>query len=236
MEAKKMGGHERVRLWQIPVSILPSSGCEDGDRWFSLGPGKPSVGCSSIGDWGTSTHGSIKSSCLLDPGMLDKMVMVQNPAFVPNEVYRKDGSDFVVLSESMKRKLFLKEAGQEEESDVAESSVVPALCELVKARRPDVVFLFETLFVASRIEEIRVSFSNNHIDLLVNNNDLEWRVTDYYGIPNRNLRSHSWALLCTLAAASNLPWLCLGDFNDLLFPEDKMSRVDHPNWLFEGFR
>lgn len=28
----------------------------------------------------------------------------------------------------------------------------------------------------------------------------------------------------------------LGDFNDLLNVEDKIGRVDHPQWLFDGFR
>lgn len=36
------------------------------------------------------------------------------------------------------------------------SATILALCELVKARRSDVVFLYETLVAASGIEEIRV--------------------------------------------------------------------------------
>lgn len=38
-------------------------------------------------------------------------------------------------------------------------ATVPTLCELVKARKPDMVFLFETLAVASRVEEIRVKLN-----------------------------------------------------------------------------
>lgn len=83
-------------------------------------------------------------------------------------------------------------------------AIVPVLSELVKARRPDIVFLSETLAVNSRIEDIRVrlnfqscftvncvgrsggiyvfwkesslcnvvSFSNNHIDLIINENGI----------------------------------------------------------------
>lgn len=36
------------------------------------------------------------------------------------------------------------------------ASAVRALCELIKTHKPDVVFLFETLVCARRIEEIRI--------------------------------------------------------------------------------
>ncbi|KAL8520443.1 hypothetical protein ACS0TY_011099 [Phlomoides rotata] len=35
-------------------------------------------------------------------------------------------------------------------------AIIPALVELVKTRKPDVIFLFETLSVSSRVEEVRV--------------------------------------------------------------------------------
>lgn len=51
--------------------------------------------------------------------------------------------------------------------ELGNPATVLALCELVKARRPDVIFLFETLCGASRIEEICVRlqfFSYFNID------------------------------------------------------------------------
>ncbi|KAL8519995.1 hypothetical protein ACS0TY_010795 [Phlomoides rotata] len=78
-----------------------------------------------------------------------------------------------------------------------------------------------------------VSYSNNHIDIIINNTGLEWRIASYYGVPNRNLRSISWNLLRTLASANSFPWICIGDFNDLLSPEDKRGRAEHPNVIMD---
>lgn len=39
---------------------------------------------------------------------------------------------------------------------VGKIATVPALSELVKTRRPDIIFLFETLCIANKVEELRV--------------------------------------------------------------------------------
>ena len=46
----------------------------------------------------------------------------------------------------------------------------------------------------------------------------------------------SWNLIHELATKSQLPWCCMGDFNDLLDPSKKVGSVSHPSWLFNGFR
>lgn len=58
-----------------------------------------------------------------------------------------------------------------------------------------------------------------------------WRLTGFYGIPKRGRRHESWALLKFLARVSNLPWVCTGDFNDLLFAVDKKGGNSHPESL-----
>lgn len=35
---------------------------------------------------------------------------------------------------------------------------------------------------------------------------------------------------------SQLPWCVIGDFNDILSPDEKRGRVEHPHWLMRGFR
>nr|DAD46191.1 TPA_asm: hypothetical protein HUJ06_004421 [Nelumbo nucifera] len=130
--------------------------------------------------------------------------------------------------------------------------------ELICSRKPDVIFLFKTLVHVNKIEEIRIQISfvgafamdregrgggiaflwknpnicslldylNNHINVL----------TGFYGYPDRSRRRDSWNLLHTICASSRLPWCCIGDFNDMLSPEDKRGRLDHPNWLLARFR
>ncbi|XP_057779546.1 uncharacterized protein LOC130998129 [Salvia miltiorrhiza] len=81
-----------------------------------------------------------------------------------------------------------------------------------------------------------IGYSNNHIDMHVSDSRGDWRFTGFYGFPERTRRRESWQLLRRLAGINSCPWIILGDFNDLLDPGDKRGRVDHPNWLFTGFR
>lgn len=67
------------------------------------------------------------------------------------------------------------------------------------------------------------SFSQNHIDTLVADpisNDA-WRFTGLYGYPNEAQRHKTWELLQLLYSHSSLPWLCAGDFNDILYNIEK---------------
>lgn len=145
---------------------------------------------------------------------------------------------------------------------------IPTLCELVRARRPEVIFLSETLAHRARIDEVKarlnfsfcfavdvtgrsgglcmlakdaevcslIGFSNNHIDVEIKHDSGNWRLTGFYGYPERARRRESWNLLRRLSLVSSLPWMIIGDFNDLLSVADKKGRVAHPNWLFNGFR
>lgn len=46
----------------------------------------------------------------------------------------------------------------------------------------------------------------------------------------------SWRLLCFLHSQSSLPWLCMGDFNEVLSQEEKFGRLEHRSKLIEYFR
>jgi hypothetical protein len=64
------------------------------------------------------------------------------------------------------------------------------------------------------------SFSNSHIDVLIQNDelgDVEWRFTGFYGNPVRSTRKLSWDLLKFLRKEYNNPWICAGDFNEVLY-------------------
>jgi hypothetical protein len=82
-----------------------------------------------------------------------------------------------------------------------------------------------------------VNYSRNFINLIVEEGGKgEWRLTCYYGYPERGMRREAWDLLRELRDMSGLPWCVVGDFNDLLSQEDKRGTRPHPNWLCNGFR
>ena len=88
------------------------------------------------------------------------------------------------------------------------------------------------------MEKCRVmSFSNHHIDLEIEDEAWgKWCLTGFYGMPERNHRRDSWNLLRSLHFRSSLPWCVIRDMNDLLEESDKKGNVEHPAWLFRGFR
>lgn len=60
-------------------------------------------------------------------------------------------------------------------------------------------------------------------------------MTGFYGFPSRSDRLKSWNLLCSLKDKSDLPWVVIGDFNDLLRQTEKKGGRPHPNALLHGF-
>ncbi|MCH82853.1 hypothetical protein A2U01_0003665, partial [Trifolium medium] len=75
-----------------------------------------------------------------------------------------------------------------------------------------------------------MNYSRNFINLIVREKEEEeWRLTCYYGYPERGRRRQAWDLLRELRDMSELPWCIVGDFNDLLAQEDKKGIHPHPN-------
>lgn len=78
--------------------------------------------------------------------------------------------------------------------------------------------------------------SSNFIDVCISDSGVHsWRLTCFYGYPERTRRNESWNLIRSLATKSSLPWCIFGDFNDMLYASDKMGRVLHPQSLLDGF-
>ena len=65
---------------------------------------------------------------------------------------------------------------------------------------------------------------------------VSWRLTGFYGYPERGRRRDFWELLKSLCDRSNLPWCCIGDFNDLLGQSEKKGRLTHLDYLIRSFR
>ena len=60
------------------------------------------------------------------------------------------------------------------------------------------------------------SFSKYHIDSIINKGGEEaWRFTSFYGEPTTHKRMEAWNKLWLLNTRHDLPWLCVGDFNEI---------------------
>ncbi|XP_074352714.1 uncharacterized protein LOC141691861 [Apium graveolens] len=81
------------------------------------------------------------------------------------------------------------------------------------------------------------SYSRNHVNVNFSNNETAaWSLSYFYGFLESQNRKNSWDLLRRLAELTRLPWMVIGDFNDLLAPEDKWGGVPHARSLMAGFQ
>ena len=62
------------------------------------------------------------------------------------------------------------------------------------------------------------SYSKFYINAIVTEegSGFSWRLTGFYGHPETHWRRESWRFLNTLNNQFRLPWLCFGDFNEIL--------------------
>jgi exonuclease III len=75
-------------------------------------------------------------------------------------------------------------------------------------------------------EEAKVevkNFSQRHVNAIIEGPivDLHWKFTRFYGHPETPKRHEAWALLKYLARFDPLPWLCIGDFNEIVNGTEK---------------
>ena len=81
------------------------------------------------------------------------------------------------------------------------------------------------------------SFFDNHIDAIIDHGvDDAWWLSSFYGDPETPSQENSWSLLRVLSTRFNLPWVCLGDFNEIPFTEEKQGWLDRSERQMQGFR
>ena len=81
------------------------------------------------------------------------------------------------------------------------------------------------------------TFSPRHIDAVINPGvDDAWRFTGFYGAPEVANREDSWLILRHLASQFHLPWLCIGDFNEITKIEEKSGGAIRPEKQMQEFR
>ena len=82
------------------------------------------------------------------------------------------------------------------------------------------------------------SYSKFHIDAIVTEegSGFSWRLTGFYGHLETHRRRESWRFLNTLNNQFRLPWLCFGDFNEILSQEEKSGGALRPQHQIEAFK
>ncbi|XP_030945823.1 uncharacterized protein LOC115970311 [Quercus lobata] len=82
------------------------------------------------------------------------------------------------------------------------------------------------------------SYSRHHIDAVVveEESGFKWRLTGFYEHLETHQRKESWRYLDTLNLQFTLPWLCFGDFNEIISVEEKLGGAPRPQNQMEAFR
>lgn len=81
------------------------------------------------------------------------------------------------------------------------------------------------------------NYSRYHIDVeIVEGDGFRWRFTGIYGEPAVEKRDITWKLLRILNQQTSLPWLCMGDFNEILFSHEKKGGAPRSQAQMDKFR
>jgi hypothetical protein len=79
--------------------------------------------------------------------------------------------------------------------------------------------------------------SRYHIDTEIMEKDgFVWRFTGIYGEPKTEERDKTWQLMRTLKHQNDKPWLCVGDFNEILYAWEKEGGAPKPQRQMDKFK
>ncbi|XP_059434865.1 uncharacterized protein LOC132167846 [Corylus avellana] len=95
-----------------------------------------------------------------------------------------------------------------------------------------------TLFWGEEICVIIQNFSQRHINgvIKISERDTPWKFTGFYGHPQVAKREEAWALLQYLAHLAPSPWVCIGDFNEIVESLEKLGGAGRANSQMLAFR
>jgi exonuclease III len=80
-------------------------------------------------------------------------------------------------------------------------------------------------------------YSQYHIDVIITENGCEpWRLTCVYGEAQVNQHIKTWDMLKYIKSSSDLPWVCMGDFNEVLNQSEHVSVRERSQAQIAGFR
>nr|POE61708.1 hypothetical protein CFP56_51913 [Quercus suber] len=63
-----------------------------------------------------------------------------------------------------------------------------------------------------------------------------WRFTGFYGQLETSKREETWQILERLGTSNSLPWLCIGDFNEIMSDAEKMGGNPRARKQMERFK
>jgi hypothetical protein len=93
------------------------------------------------------------------------------------------------------------------------------------------------LFWNNEIKVDILPYSQYHLDTIVTEQGKEsWRLTVVYGEAQVNERHKTWDMLKFIRSANDLPWLCIGDFNEVLHRSEHMGVNERSYSQMAGFR
>ena len=84
---------------------------------------------------------------------------------------------------------------------------------------------------------VRPVMSRYHIDVEITGDDgFVWRLTGMYGESKSGEKDKTWRLLKLLHGQASLPWICFGDFNEILFDSEKQGGQPRAQSCMDKFR
>ncbi|GMJ01722.1 hypothetical protein HRI_003841400 [Hibiscus trionum] len=82
------------------------------------------------------------------------------------------------------------------------------------------------------------SYSQRHIDVIINEDSDGniWRCTGFYGVPEEQHRAAAWNLLRQINDMPEIPWVIIGDFNEIAYSNEKQGGLTRSERQMSEFR
>ena len=93
------------------------------------------------------------------------------------------------------------------------------------------------LFWKSSVNLVVIDSSKYYIDTWIDKDSPnEWRFTRFYGEPDTLRQGEAWDSLRILNHHPDVPWLCAGDFNEIVRQEEKLGGATRHQGQMQLFR
>jgi hypothetical protein len=93
------------------------------------------------------------------------------------------------------------------------------------------------LFWTNEIKIDILPYSQYHLDVKITEAEGDpWRLTCVYGEAQVPLRFKTWDVMKHIKSANALPWVCIGDFNEVLHQHENVGPAERNFAQMQGFR